>query len=152
VSGKWSRVGDTVHLQSKYKASDFININQILTESDKQYFIYDTDQFCYSSDLLCINDTIHLWFECSSMKIMELDKVRSVRFVKYIDKTFLFEVELSSETGLFNVFTFNFDNWPSDKLNDSFFENEKLILKDNLLIPVSSSGLLKVDYGYQLSE
>jgi hypothetical protein len=149
VTGTWTKSKDTILLYSKYKVDDFISINEFKTKGDQRTFIYNTPYNCHTADLLVINDSINIDFNCWTTIIKELKTINSIKFKKYIGHTLLYEFDYKPHPYYSNIFTFNFDHTKRDMYNYSFFENVRLIIKDDILYPITNDGLIEVEDGYK---
>ncbi len=151
VDGKWTKTNDTIYLNSRYQVNDFINIIDFKSDNDKKTFIYNTNtyNYCRHPDLLIINDSIRINFNCCTSTTIEIQKINSIKFIKNREKTILYEFNYKPMSLDPNIFTFNFDYTPFDNFNDSFFTNTRFIISDNTLIPYNNKGLIEVEKGYE---
>tara|TARA_B100000809_G_C14881039_1_gene439182 strand:- start:51 stop:743 length:693 start_codon:yes stop_codon:yes gene_type:complete len=151
VDGNWTKTKDTLYLNSRYQATDFIKIIDFKSDNKKKTFIYNTNtyNYCRHPDLLIINDSIRIDFNCCTSITKEIETVNSIKFIKNREKNIIYEFNYKPRSLNPNIFTFNFDFTPFNDYNDSFFTNTKFIINDNVLIPFKNKGLVEVEKGYE---
>ena len=148
VNGIWKAINDTVILTSKYKSDDFIRIHEFKTENKIKTFVYNTEYHCHRSNTLIINDSLKFDFECSKILTLEIEKIKTIKFVEYIGKAILYEKEYKPDPFNSSIFTFNF-SWTKKDGNDSFFEGIKFLATNNSLIPITNNKLIEVEEAYK---
>lgn len=149
ISGNWSQQNDTIILNSIYSAKDFIEIRDFVSTIKSYVFVYNTSHFCYNSDKIIINDSISFDINCAEVVLKDFDTIYSIKFVKYIDKTFLYEYIYSPINFNPKLFTINELSCNRSKYNDSFIINEKLIIIKDMLRPVNGNSIIQAENGYK---
>jgi hypothetical protein len=149
--GKWTKVNDTLILNSKFKSKDFIDVKESYTQtypSDVVILIFTSTKGYFNAELN-VNDKrigsyqFHkdtLYYKCKNIESIFL----TLNWPASIERKFQPKDKKSN--------TFIFTIQPKIEDDNMYFENSKLVFKNGEFKPLTQKGPLDVDKNYKLKK